>query len=278
MERLAGKRCLIVGATSGIGFAAARRFLEEGAAVVATGLDAAECAAAEQQLCSLGRLRCLQLDATEPGAIAPMFNAARERLNGLDVLYHVAGGSGRGHGDGPLHACTLEGWQATIELNLTSTFLTNQQAIRYFLGNGGGVILNMSSVLAESPSPRHFDTCAYAAAKGGVIALSRLAAASYAHKNIRVNVIAPGLMDTPRAQRALGDPAIRHFLGSKQPLAGGPGMPADCSDAAVFLCSDAARLVTGVVLPVDGGWRLSDGQYLDRHDGVEKDPPNHHDG
>jgi NAD(P)-dependent dehydrogenase (short-subunit alcohol dehydrogenase family) len=118
----------------------------------------------------------------------------------------------------------------------------------------------MASVLALSPSPHHFDTCAYTAAKGGVIALSRLAAARYAADGIRVNVLAPGLIDTPMAERAVHDPAIAAFLRTKQPLPRGPGRPEDLADAAVFLCSDAARLVTGVVLPIDGGWCVSDGQ------------------
>src|SRR5207244_8435390 len=103
---------------------------------------------------------------------------------------------------------------------------------------------------------------AYTAAKGGIIALSRLAAARYAPQHIRVNVLAPGLIDTPMAARAVNDPAIRAFLRTKQPLAEGPGDPEDVAGGAVFLCSDAANLVTGVVLPVDGGWRLSEGQFV----------------
>ncbi len=119
----------------------------------------------------------------------------------------------------------------------------------------------MASVLGFAPSPRYFDTYAYAATKGGIIAMSRLAAARYAADGIRVNVIAPSLIDTPMATRAAHDPAILHFLRTKQPLSRGPGQPADCSAAAVFLCSAEARFITGVVLPVDGGWCVSEGQY-----------------
>ncbi len=176
-------------------------------------------------------------------------------LGGLDVLYHVAGASGRGHGDGPLHECTDDGWRWTLDANLTGAFRTNRAAVRAFLAQGTpGAVLNMASVLALDPAPRWFDTCAYAAAKGGVVALTRYGAARYAAAGIRFNVLAPGLIDTPMAARAVGDPAIVQYLRGKQPLAGGPGQPEDCADAAVFLCSDAARLVTGVVLPVDGGW------------------------
>src|SRR5439155_3422525 len=106
-------------------------------------------------------------------AVEQFAAAAVSHLGGLDVLYHVAGGSGRKYGDGPLHECSDEGWQYTLDLNLRSAFLTNRAAVRHFLAQRQpGVILNMSSVLAVSPSPHHFDTCAYTAAKGGVIAMS----------------------------------------------------------------------------------------------------------
>jgi NAD(P)-dependent dehydrogenase (short-subunit alcohol dehydrogenase family) len=259
--RLSNKPCLIVGGTTGLGFAAAKRFLEEGANLVIAGRSAESGAAA---LASLpGSARFIGCDATNSEQIIGLFRETIAHLGGLDVLYHVAGISGRQHGDGPLHECTDEGWQATIDANLKSTFLTNRAAVQHFLGQRQpGAILNMASVLGFSPSPRYFDTVAYTATKGGIIAMSRLAAARYAPDGIRVNVIAPALIDTPMSTRACSDPSIQAFLRTKQPLAGGPGRPEDCSDAAVFLCSDAARLITGVVLPVDAGWCVSEGQYV----------------
>jgi NAD(P)-dependent dehydrogenase (short-subunit alcohol dehydrogenase family) len=260
--RLAGKRCLIVGGTSGLGFAAAARFLDEGARVVIAGRSPEKGAAAVKALNGGDRLHFLPCDASVPPEVESLFAGVQEFLGGLDVLYHVAGISGRRQGDGPLHECTDAGWHATLEANLTSTFLTNRGAVRMYLNQGGGgVILNMASVLGFAPSPHYFDTCAYAATKGGIIALSRLAAARYAPDGIRVNVIAPGLIDTPMAARAANDPDIRRFLATKQPLAGGPGRPEDCSAAAVFLCSEEAWLITGAVVSVDGGWCVSEGQY-----------------
>ena len=251
-ERLHHKRCLIVGGTSGIGLATARRFLEEGARLAIAGLE--RCQIHELTGDFLFRAG----DATDPAQVDALFHEVQQYLGGLDVLYHVAGASGRKHGDGPLHECSDAGWQATLDANLKSVFLTNRAAVRQFLAQGtGGVILNMSSVLAFAPSPDHFDTSAYAAAKGGVIAMSRQAAARYAMEQIRVNVLAPGLIDTPMAARAVNDPAIRAYLQLKQPLGPGPGKPEDCADAAVFLCSDEARFITGIVLPVDGGWCVS---------------------
>jgi NAD(P)-dependent dehydrogenase (short-subunit alcohol dehydrogenase family) len=262
MAQLRGKRCLIVGGTSGLGRGAARRFLEEGARVVIAGRSPDKGAEALADLSSLGAVRFVACDAAVTEQVARLFAEALAFLGGLDVLYHVAGISGRRFGDGPLHECSDEGWQATMDANLKSTFLTNRAAVRQFLGQQGpGVILNMASVLGFAPAPHHFDTCAYAATKGGIIALSRLAAARYAPDGIRINVLAPGLIDTPMAGRAVQDAAIRHYLRTKQPLKPGPGRPEDCSEAAVFLCSEAAHFITGVVLPVDGGWCVSEGQY-----------------
>lgn len=259
--RLSRKRCLIVGGTSGIGRAAAERFLAEGARLVIAGNSPAEGQAVAAELARHGEALFTHADATRPGEVDALFRTALDRLGGLDVLFHVAGRSGRRDGDGPLHECTDAGWHRTLDANLTSTFLTNRAAVRHFLaGKQSGVILNMASVLALAPAPEFFDTCAYAAAKGGVVALSRLAAARYAPDGIRVNVLAPGLIDTPMAARALGDEAVRAYLRTKQPLAAGPGLPGDCAEAAVFLCGDEARFLTGVVLPIDGGWCVSEGQ------------------
>jgi NAD(P)-dependent dehydrogenase (short-subunit alcohol dehydrogenase family) len=259
--RLRDKRCLIIGGSSGIGLASARRFLEESAAVFIAGLESAQGEHVVAELRPLGPVHWAACDATSPASVQRLFEQAVQGLGGIDVLFHVAGGSGRKLGDGPLHECTDDGWLSVLAANLTSTFLTNRAAVRHFLTeHRPGVILNTASVLALAPSPHHFDTCAYTAAKGAVIALSRQAAARYAADGIRVNVIAPGLIDTPMSQRALQDQAILQYLATKQPLAGGPGQPLDCAEAAVFLCSDAARLITGVVLPVDGGWCVSEGQ------------------
>ncbi len=256
------KRCLIVGGTSGIGLAAAERFLDEGARVVVAGRSSDRGSDALDQLTNHGEVHFVAADASNSLEVDHLVRQVDRLLGGLDVLYHVAGISGRKYGDGSLHECTDEGWQATLSANLTSVFLTNRAAVRQFLGaRQPGIILNMASVLGFSPSPRYFDTTAYAATKGGIIALSRQAAARYASEKIRVNVIAPALVDTPMAERAVNDPAIAAFLRTKQPLAGGACVPEDCAGAAVFLCSDSSAMVTGIVLTVDGGWCVSEGQF-----------------
>jgi NAD(P)-dependent dehydrogenase (short-subunit alcohol dehydrogenase family) len=120
----------------------------------------------------------------------------------------------------------------------------------------------MSSVLGWSPSPKYFATHAYAAAKSAVIGFTRSIAAYYAPKNIRCNVLAPALVETPMARRAAGDQEILSFIKTKQPLHGGRiGQPADLDAAAVYFMSDASNFTTGQVLAVDGGWCVSDGQF-----------------
>jgi len=182
-----------------------------------------------------------------------------EKFNGFDGLYHVAGGSGRKMGDGPLHELSLDGWNKTLELNLTSLMLSNQAAIRKFLElKKSGTILNMGSVLGFSPSPLYFSTHAYAAAKSAIIGFSKAIAVYYAKDNIRVNVIAPGLVETPMAQRAANDESILSFIKTKQPLDGGRiGGPDDTDGLAIYFMSDQSKFTTGQVVAVDGGWSIS---------------------
>src|SRR5262249_34876258 len=131
---LSNKRCLIVGGTSGIGLAAARRFLDEGAVVVLSGLDQPTESAIFDSLLESGNCYAGTWDARDSKQVQEMFRTAVEMLGGLDVLYHVAGISGRAQGDGPLHECTDVGWQATIDANLKGMFLTNRAAEPLFLG------------------------------------------------------------------------------------------------------------------------------------------------
>ena len=152
-----------------------------------------------------------------------------------------------------------------MHVNAFSTFLTNRAAVRLMLRQPldvvglRGTILNVGSVLDRSPSPVHFGTLAYAASKGAIRALTLASAARYAAERIRVNLLVPGLIDTPMAARAANDPQIRAYLASKQPLAGGPGSVEDAAESALYLCEPGSRFVTGAELVVDGGWCVSEG-------------------
>ncbi len=270
MPRLQGRTAIIVGGTSGIGLASARRFLDEGARVVIAGRSAEHAQSALSQLSPRGQVEFLPVDVKGESAVDTLFRDALPTLGGrLDILFHVAGISGRRFGDGPLHDCTADGWDTVLDLNARGMFLTNRAAVRVMRAQDRdptglrGTLLNMGSVLGWSPSPALFGTFAYAASKGAILAMTRAAAATYAPEGIRVNLIAPALIDTPMAQRAVNDPAIRAYLATKQPIAAGPGTADDCAEAALFLCEPASRFTTGVVLNVDGGWCLSDGQLVD---------------
>lgn len=247
-----------MGGSGGIGRAAILAFLREGASVFASGLGAPEGLPV-----SSGPFTYMEADAGSESAVDSVLAEAKATLGQIHGLYHIAGGSGRKAGDGPLHLLSVEGWEYTMNLNLKSMMLSNRALIRYWLDTHlPGVILNMGSVLASAPSPHFFSTHAYAAAKAGVEGFSKSIAAYYAKSNIRVNVIAPGLIATRMSIRAQEDPAIQAFIQTKQPLDGGRmGKPEDCSGTAAFLLSDLSSFISGEVIHVDGGWQLSDGQY-----------------
>jgi NAD(P)-dependent dehydrogenase (short-subunit alcohol dehydrogenase family) len=257
---LSNKNIVIIGGTSGMGLSAARAFLHQGARVVAVGPDPETNTQAQEQLGTSALV--VMGDATRENTAADAIDRCLQEWGRLDGLYHVAGGSGRSLGDGALHDISLEGWHKTLDLNLTSVMLSNRAAIRAFLAaQQGGTILNMGSVLGYSPAPHYFATHAYATAKAAIIGFSRSIAAYYAKDNIRVNVVAPALVETPMARRAAGDPAIRNYLQTKQPLGGGRiGRPQDLDQAACYFMSDHSGFATGQVLAIDGGWSVSEGQ------------------
>jgi NAD(P)-dependent dehydrogenase (short-subunit alcohol dehydrogenase family) len=253
-----GKICVIAG-TTGIGAASARLFGEQGGRIVAVGRTKEHCDQLGRELTGLGIENIvIAQDLTEQRAAEEVMDRAIRKFGRIDVLFHVAGISGRRQGDGPLAECSDEGWDVVMSTNLRSMMRMNRACIRHWLAAGTpGVILNMASVLGFSFATEHFQTVAYAAAKAGIIGMSRHAAATYAANGIRINVIAPALVDTPMAGRAINDAEISRFLKRKQPLRGEALLAEDCAQAALFLCSDESSAITGSVLPVDAGWCVS---------------------
>ncbi len=263
-RRFEGTSCIVTGST-GIAAAVARALAAEGARlVVASQTEAHVQALVDEIVREGGEALAHSVDLAADGASSALIEHAVQAFGRLDALFNVAGISGRRFGDAPAHECTEDGWDTVLDVNARSMFFACRSALRQMLeqtrGSAGerGVILNMSSVLATNPSSRYFATHAYAASKGAIEAFSRAMAAYYAPEHIRVNVIAPALIATPMSERAQGDPRIVEYLARKQPLAGGPIDVADVVGTALFLLSRDARMVTGQVVAVDGGWSVTD--------------------
>ena len=243
MNRLQDKVAIVTGGGSGIGLATAELFAQEGARVTAFDIDTSG-------------TNSLRVDVTSASEVESAIKEVATRYGRLDILVNIAGGSGRKWGDGPTDACSLEGWDKTLALNLDSVFYCCKYALQAMLPQKSGVIVNVSSVLGMVGGDEDFATHAYASSKGAVISLTRSIASYYAPRSIRANVICPSLIATPMSQRAQESEKIRSRLPQLQPLTGDFGSPNDVARAALYLASDESAFVTGSVLTVDGGWTV----------------------
>jgi NAD(P)-dependent dehydrogenase (short-subunit alcohol dehydrogenase family) len=255
---LRGKTLIITGST-GIGAAAARIAAAQGAHLLIASPDeisAWELAAETGAECWVGDLR---LSGSAESVVAQCLS----KFGRIDCLFNVAGLSGRRFGDGPVHEIEDEAWRATLDHNLTVTFHMCRAVLTRMLvqapdeEGSRGAIVNTGSVLVDAPEPKHFATHAYAAAKGGLTAMSRSMAAYYAPHGIRVNAIAPALASTPAGERTHTDRELQEFIRRKQPLTGGMIDVLSVARAALFLLSSESHAVTGEVLTIDAGWRWS---------------------
>ncbi|GAA4454963.1 SDR family NAD(P)-dependent oxidoreductase [Phytohabitans houttuyneae] len=195
------------------------------------------------------------VDITAPGGAEKAVGYATSRLGGLDGVVHAIGMSGRSLGDGPVGACTDEAWASVQRVNLESVFRLLRAALPALARTGGGSVVVVGSALAHTLDD-DFLTAAYAVSKSGVETLVRLAAYEGARHGVRVNAVAPGLVDTPMAGRALGDPPLRARLPELMPLGGRACTPDEVAAAVVWLLGPDSARVTGAVVPVDGGWTL----------------------
>ena len=244
--RLAGKVAVVTGGLSGIGAAIAQRFAAEGARVVAADLSAQD-RLVQNGSAALDGIEPASLDVTDEASVAACFSAVMARHGRLDILVNSAG-IGR---DIPFLDTPAAEFDRLIAVNLRGTFLAGQAAARLMLpGTGtGGAIVNIASI---SGMRGNRGRAGYGASKGGVVTLSQVMAVELAQYGIRVNVIAPGPIETPLVAALHGD-AIRQDWLRQVPMRR-YGTAEEVAGVAAFLCSEDAGYVTGHVLAADGGF------------------------
>jgi NAD(P)-dependent dehydrogenase (short-subunit alcohol dehydrogenase family) len=246
MRGLAGRGVLVSGGTSGIGLAAARRFLEEGSRIFLSGLGQDEVGSAVDGLRSLGQVQGGSCDVTDEAGVDRLVETASEALDGIDVLINNAGIALMV----PFLELDTPRWDHMLDVNLRGQFLVAQRVGRAMVARGrGGAIVNMASTnaLAGEAGYAHYD-----ASKGGVAMLTRTMAIELAPHAIRVNALCPGKIAT-QLQEGAEDPSyVERFLRERVPL-GRSGTADEVAAAYAFLASDDASYITGALLVVDGG-------------------------
>lgn len=242
MDRLAGKRAIVTGAGRGIGRAIAAAFLAEGARVLLNDVDPALLDEAVAALAPPpGQYAVAMADVSDPASVMAMTAQAVAVFDGVDVLVNNAGVGGVGK---TLLDLSLEEWERMIRVDLTSVFLCCQATVPLMLAAGRGSIINLSSITGVEGTA---GSVPYAAAKAGVIGLTKSLAKELAPRRVNVNAIAPGLIDTAMSRargQALAAAAVRWPR---------IGAPEDIAHLAVYLAADESEFVTGQVIGINGG-------------------------
>jgi len=242
---LQGKTALVTGGNGGIGLGMAKGLARAGAAVAIAGRDEKKNAAAVKEL-GAGAIS-IKVDLKDEKACRAAVDRAADKLGRLDILVNNAGVNVRKQPQ----EYTLEEWRLVLDTNLTSAFVATQAAYPHFKRAGRGKVVNIGSMMsifgASFVAP-------YGASKGGIVQLTRALACAWAKDNIQVNAVLPGWIDTALTRRAREDvPGLHDRVLARTP-AGRWGTPDDLAGIAVFLASGASDFVTGVAIPVDGGY------------------------
>src|SRR5215213_2672568 len=243
------KVALITGGNSGIGQATALSFIRQGARVIIAARRVRESEATVAQLRRAGgEATFIPTDVTQASDVANCVNQVVETYGRLDYLVNNAG---QASATAPIADQTDDNWNRIIAQHLTGAWLGMKYAIPHMLRQGGGAIVNISSIAGLVGNA--FGVAPYIAAKHGVIGLTKAAALEYAKQGIRVNAVAPGVIRTPMLTPMTGDtPEGEAPLGAMHPM-GRIGTPEEIADTVVWLCSAQASFITGQVLAVDGG-------------------------
>ncbi len=266
---LAGRVAIITGGGGGIGRAIALSFAGAGADIVIADIVPERCEETAARVRELGRtaLPC-PTDMTDPGAIIAMVKAADDAFGRIDILVNNAGGTGRR----PFRDMSERSMRKHVDLNLMSMFLATHAVVPVIeRGGRGGSIINVTSIEASRAAPMF---AVYAACKGGMNNFTRTMALELADLGIRVNAIAPDYTVTPGTRGNISGPvdpdtwfvptAMQEDANRRRIPVGRAGIDSECGNAALFLVSDLASYVNGVILPVDGGTWASSGWVRDR--------------
>lgn len=241
---LEGRTAIVTGANTGIGQAIAVTLARSGAKIAAVGRSAMS--ETMELVNDEDRIHAIRADLSEIASLAPLVDEAVEWAGGVDVLVNNAGIIRRNDAID----FTEDDWDAVMDTNLKSAFFLSQAAARHMKARGRGRIVNIASLLSFQGGIR---IASYTASKSGLAGLTRLLACEWAPLGINVNAVAPGYVVTNNTE-ALRDDPVRYKAILDRIPAGHWAQPSDIAGAVVYLASDAASYVHGVVLPVDGGW------------------------